>query len=530
MRSGPIDLDFDPNQLFQQGINLLNQEKYSESKIAFDKLLDHFSKNTDLLNIVGFVNMQLNLFNESIEVYSLSLNIKPNQLEALFNRAIVFSKLKKYKLSITDYESILKIDSQNIGSLINLSAIYEDLGEFDKALIEINKAIMLNPKNHTLLANRGNIKQSIFDYLGAYEDYSLALKLSPNNPDLYISIGNIHKQLKNFDKAEDAFLKAININPESNAARYNYSLFLLYQKRYDKGWDYCEYRDFEKKSIGFLNNIKNIIDFDQKKNILIWAEQGIGDQILYSSIFSDLKSYKNITVALDKRLISIYERSFSFLKFLDIKKIVNPENQYDLQIPIGSLGKYFRNAINKFKSQPKFFLKTDAAKVEVIKQKFFQSGRKKIGLAWKSKNKKIGHAKSMNLFELSELFKLKGLDFFDLQYGNTDFEKLEIEKKLGVQIHTLSNLDKFNDLEGMLNLIEACDCIVTTSNVTAHLAGAIGKKTYLLAPYGIGNIWYWHDDKISLWYPSIEIIRQTETNNWCEATSELVIRIKSNFL
>jgi hypothetical protein len=64
-------------------------------------------------------------------------------------------------------------------------------------------------------------------------------------------------------------------------------------------------------------------------------------------------------------------------------------------------------------------------------------------------------------------------------------------------------------------LIEACDFIITTSNITAHLAGALYKKTYLLLPFAFGKIWYWGEVlSHSLWYPSIEIYRQTDSSQW----------------
>ena len=74
----------------------------------------------------------------------------------------------------------------------------------------------------------------------------------------------------------------------------------------------------------------------------------------------------------------------------------------------------------------------------------------------------------------------------------------------------------------MASLIDACDFIVTISNVTAHIAGALGKKVFLMVPYNKGKIWYWHDGlKTSLWYPSIQIFTQTETGEWLKPMSDI---------
>ena len=75
-------------------------------------------------------------------------------------------------------------------------------------------------------------------------------------------------------------------------------------------------------------------------------------------------------------------------------------------------------------------------------------------------------------------------------------------------------IDKFNDLDSLAALISSCDFIITISNVTAHFAGALGIKTFLLVPYGAGRIWYWSDESFSKWYPSIQILKQDNPSSW----------------
>jgi hypothetical protein len=86
----------------------------------------------------------------------------------------------------------------------------------------------------------------------------------------------------------------------------------------------------------------------------------------------------------------------------------------------------------------------------------------------------------------------------------------------------VEGLDVFNDIEGLLALIEVCDVVVTTSNVTAHLAGAMGKKAAVMVPYGKGRLWYWHEgDSRSLWYPSLRVFYQGEDRRWDRTVQEV---------
>ena len=107
--------------------------------------------------------------------------------------------------------------------------------------------------------------------------------------------------------------------------------------------------------------------------------------------------------------------------------------------------------------------------------------------------------------------------FVSLQYGSTKDEIEFVEKNLGINIHTIDGLDIFNDVDGLVSLISICDLVVTTSNITAHLTGAIGKKGMVLIPFSKGKIWYWHSGVgPSLWYPSLEMVSQSQMNDWID--------------
>jgi len=128
-----------------------------------------------------------------------------------------------------------------------------------------------------------------------------------------------------------------------------------------------------------------------------------------------------------------------------------------------------------------------------------------------------GASKSVNITYLEPLFKIKKLNFLNLKYGDVSDELLEAEKKFGIKIDSIENLDLFNDIEKLISTIDLCDIVVTVSNVTAHLAGSIGEKAAVLVPYGRGKIWYWHHRSgSSLWYPQLKIFHQETATTWTE--------------
>ena len=93
----------------------------------------------------------------------------------------------------------------------------------------------------------------------------------------------------------------------------------------------------------------------------------------------------------------------------------------------------------------------------------------------------------------------------------------DICEKIGTKIYRISEIDYFNDILGVSSIINACDLIITCSNVNAHLSGALGKQTLLLLPIGKGRLLNWSSiNHESVWYPSIKIFQQTNPGNWSD--------------
>ena len=157
-----------------------------------------------------------------------------------------------------------------------------------------------------------------------------------------------------------------------------------------------------------------------------------------------------------------------------------------------------------------------------------QNDQKKIcGISWLSKNKDIGKEKSLYLNQLLPILRNQNATFVNLQYGNVSDEIKEILDSYGIEIKSISDIDNFNDLDGLASLVDACDYVITASNVTAHIAGALNKKTFLILPFSRGKIWYWGESTDrSLWYPSIEIFRCPGLGLWDIPINNLSKKLK----
>jgi ADP-heptose:LPS heptosyltransferase len=202
------------------------------------------------------------------------------------------------------------------------------------------------------------------------------------------------------------------------------------------------------------------------------------------------------------------------IKFLpDVESLRKEESDYHL--PMGSLPRLMRNEFQDFDRTIKGYLQANTDRVEVLRKELDVEGKTVIGISWKSFKSLNQSKKSMELKDFEKIF--KGLDvvLLNLQYGEVDEEIREFTKETGIEVLQCSSVDNREDLDGLAALIEMCDLVVSTSNVTIHMAGALAKETWVLLPY-VANFWWLLDRTDSIWYPTIKLYRQKSLNDWAE--------------
>ena len=100
----------------------------------------------------------------------------------------------------------------------------------------------------------------------------------------------------------------------------------------------------------------------------------------------------------------------------------------------------------------------------------------------------------------------------NLQYGDVEDEIREFKEETGIDVRQCASVDNREDLDGLAALIEVCDLVVSITNITAHMAGALGKETWVMLPY-VANFWWLLERTDSIWYPSLTLYRQQSLND-----------------
>lgn len=525
------------NDIYAKAINLWRSNNFIEAKNNFKKVLKKQPFNSEVLSYIGILDLQLKNFKEGIFSLKRANTISPNNKNIITNLsnglldyANELHNKNLFSQAIDVLEESIKFLPKNEAAYLNLMRLYIHEKKYLKVKEKYECLKRINPKNENMYFLYANSLFDQRDFQTANDLYGEAILLKPDFIECHFHQALCYEFIGNTRRALEKYDDCSKINPNYALALFNKSQLLLASNNFKEGWVLYRYRWKSKKNIDryLFDPLKelNKSNFINNK-ILVWAEQGIGDQILFSSLLDDFKSMtRELIVSLDERLIPIYKRSYQDIKFVSLKEAL--AQNYDYHCPLGNLGSFTRTNLDDFKKQKKQFLISDKQKNKYYLE-LIQTKKPICGISWTSKNEFYGDSKSISIDDIGEYLVNEKTKYVNLEYVD---DKVQIEtaiKKYNIDIYNAYEVDKYNDLDSLASLISCCDYIVTISNVTAHFAGALGIKTILLVPYSYGKLWYWSDEIESKWYPSIKIFRQIKPSNWAETLDELRKNL-SNFL
>jgi tetratricopeptide (TPR) repeat protein len=475
----------------------------------------------------------LRKYEESLDCYIKALDLRPDYAEAWTNRGCVLTNLRRYEEALASFDESLKINSQIAETWSNRGNALQELRRFEEALASYDQAIRIKLEYAEAWSNRGNALQELSQFEEALASNDQAIRIQPEYAEAWCSRGVAMVALGRHDEAMAPYGRSLQIKPNYAKALCNMGFLQLLKQdflggfeNYRSRWD-ANYSS----SVPLQTTVPRCRPGPLAGEVLLWAEQGVGDEILYAGLLpAALNPSSRVTLSADLRLHSIFKRSFPGVALIDRKRTASEifDGGFDAQAPIGDLGHLLRVDADQIQRSRQPYLVPDVERVSQLRADLpFPTEKLVCGIAWRSANQKFGAEKSVHLTELEPLFANADLSFVNLQYGDVGAEIRQASDLLKTEIHQVQGLDVFNDIDGLLALIEACDLVITTSNLTAHLAGSLGKRGCVIVPFAKGRIWYWHlSDTFSLWYPSLRVFYQQDPKSWSSTISEVADWVK----
>jgi len=486
------------------------------------------------INIARF-QLENSNYIEALDKINFALELDSNIAEAYNIRGLILDKINDYDEALKSFSLGLALKSNNPEILINKSSLLCKMGLIDKALSYIIRAeeLLDYTSNYWLhfLLTYGLILQKKDDLLLAKKKYDEVINLDANNFETLVNRAEINHLLNNIEDAYKDYKSALSIKKGSPDVNYNFSRLLLSNSDFKDGWEKYESRWGTDQ---FLDQYRggSLVQWDgevcENLSLFLWGEQGLGDQILFLSQLNDLLSMNiHPTIEVDPRLVKIVSNSFKDIDVYGYGEIPrDTSKKFDAQISFGSLGNIiYKDRPYKVSRLP--FIKSDSIRTENYKKKYtnLKDNRLLIGISWNSINPNFGYKKSLPLKKWLPLLRVNEASFISLQYGNAVNEIEEIKKSDQLDIYNDSDLDQVLDLDGALSQIDSMDLVITTSNTTAHLAGALGKPTYVMVPKV--PEWRWGlNGSESVWYQSVKIFRQKKTGIWEDVIEDVFSELK----
>lgn len=466
--------------------------------------------------------------NTAERLYREALALAPGRSSIVKNLAAVLLESAKFGEAFGLCIEHLKSHPDDTAIWTQLGNTQLGEGQFSKALESYATALDQAPENIETLINAAFALESLGRPRDALKYLNHAIELAPDNAAAVGNRGNVLAKLNHFQDALMDFQRSQRIAPDSPMSYWNESVCRLFSGDFEGGWKLYDWgwkaRQRGNRPVGLTQPSWNGIDFVNR--LLVWGEQGIGDQILFCSMLDELRDRaKHIIVAVDARLLDLLNRTFPDFEFVDINT-VNILCGADRQVAMGDLGQFFRKNWGEFPKERKRFLIPDAARMKILRKRLGKSGGPVCGFSWSSTNPRIGLFKSLDQADLSAFGAIKDVRWLDLQYGDTRQDRNQFHDRFGLNIAHFDDIDNFNDIDGLAALISACDIVVSVSNTTAHLAGALGIPTVVMLPEAAGRLWYWHHGMSSSpWYPSCNLVRQRAPGEWASVIDSVCSRI-----
>lgn len=480
-----------------------------------------------------------------------------------FNKALIFQANDQYEQAIEYYEKAVSIKPDHLPTRQVLGFLYQACRRYSEALEQYKQAILLHKYSATLHNSAGLCEEHCNNLPAAKRYFQTAIDLKQNNPQAFNNLGNVCRKLGEYSKAEEYLLTALRLNisvetlanlgmvmnelgnlslclsfyehalrlqPDNAKLNWNKSLTLLAQGKFDQGWylyDQGKIAKTRPKQISpkITDKADFSVDYFRDKTVYIRGEQGIGDEIMFASCFADIISVsKYCHIECDERLVPLFQRSFPDANIVaeydshlinqksgasNEKGITGTGINADIVISSASLPRFVRRSFSSFPCKNSYLYAYPKAAEQWRKRYALKEKSLNIGISWKGGLRDEARRRSTELASWLGIFQNTNVNFVNLQYGDIQNEQDIADKYL----NEWSDTNHYHNLDQLAAQITALDLVITVSNATAHLAGALGVPVFVLLPHSPNWRWFMGKNP-SPWYKSATLFAQKQTDDW----------------
>ena len=491
--------------LAYQGLHLLD-----EAAASYQAALRLRPTDSNLLNLLGNLRRLQGRPQEAARAYERAVRADPSHAEAWYNLGTTRQIQENPGKAAEAYRRALALRPANPAAENNLGLVLKAEGHITDSIAAFRRALALKPDHAVAMVNLGAVLQHENRLSEAVSILSQALVLNPGDARAYGNLGNAYLAQNRPREAVAAYEKALSIDPSFSGNVYNIALARLLMGDLARGWVGYESRldtaEHAKKYPCRMPRWK-AGDSISGRRLLVYAEQGLGDTLQFIRFVPLLEPLgAAVTVQVPSSLKPLLLGAAGRAAVIGTR---DPLPEHDLQCSLLSLPRHLGTTAESIPRQVPY-LAPPPGKFEQWKQVFSKAAGPKVGLVWAGNPKhQFDHNRSLPLRELAPITEGAPAHFFSLQkqVRPTDLEVLRATPRITDLSPYLST---FNDTAAV---VSALDLVITVDTSVAHLAGALGKNTWVLLSHAPD--WRWLMDRSdSPWYPTVRLFRQAELGQW----------------
>jgi len=446
---------------------------------------------------------------EAEALYRQVLAVRPHHVDALHFLGLLSHQIGSHGRAVDLIRQAVSLDPNQPDALCNLGEAHRALGRLDEATAMYRRAIELQ-RNHAeawdnlgiALAEQGHFEQAI----AAHQQ---ALQLKPDHAPAHNNLGTALVEIGRLDDAMAAFRAALRLKPDYPDAQFNYSLLLLLEGDFERGWPLYEARsdDLRSPQRDFLRPKWEGGPVDGRR-VLIHAEQGFGDSIQFIRYARLLASRgAGVIVECPSSLATLLRGAPGVSEVIVTG---DPLPIFDLHVPMLSLPMLFQTMPETIPREIPYLFPEKNRSESWAERLGGKSSRLRVGLAWagRPQNARL-RKRHLSLDRLLPLLEVKGVDFLSLQAddGSTAIRQWPGASRI---IDFTGHLRDFADTAAFMAHL---DLIISIDTAVAHLGGALGRPVWTLLPFVPD--WRWGlKSEISPWYPTMRLFRQPSIGDW----------------
>jgi len=498
----------------------LNAGRYARALGAAARALKLRPRAWKLIGLRAGALAALGRNKEAVAAYDRALALQPARMPLLFGRGKALRALRRHREALETYDRALALKPDNPAALLNRGNELRSLGRMGDAVQAFRRALEVKPEYADALNNLGNALQDQGHYEEALGHYRSALRIKPDYIAALNNQGNALMALGRYRESIALHDRVLALEPGRPAALWNKGTAMLSLGLSKEAWELYEHRlqtpmyaKLPKLGLPLLSGKP-----PRGAKVLVQWEVRFGDiiqMLRYVPALQQTEAECWLQVA--KPLRELAARSFPQARIVGLRQ----SGEATCRIPFTSLPLMMETFSEAAIPCAVPYLVPDPVKTGHWRQAVGQGGGPRIGLSWRGNP--VPAQRSIALESLLPLLRAPQASFVTLQKNLTAEERALLQGMPNVSVVD-EELASFDDTAAVL---AGLDLVITIDSAVAHLAGALGRPTWVLLK--LGSDWRWMSDREDTpWYPTARLFRQAVLGEWdpvvrrvCKALDEL---------